>query len=120
MPPTPAVLLCALSPLPDVRRHLLSRCPAGLAVREAATTGELRALPPTGTLVVLFDPARTSPADVRSACPSAAELVAVSDLRLPAAEVGVDATLPLRRLTEADVTRAVFDATERRALAAAR
>lgn len=99
---------------------MLSRCPAGLAVREAATPAELADLPRTGTLVVFFDPARTSATDVRSACRSAPELVSISELRLPAAEVGIDAALPLSRLTEHELSRVVSDAIERQALADAR
>lgn len=114
-----AVLLCALHPHPDVRRLVLSRCPAGVPVHEAATAEELTALPPVGTLVVLFDPARTAPQDIRRACLGTPELVSISDLRLATAEVDADASLPLRRMTERELTRVLLDVTRRRALAVA-
>lgn len=114
------MLLCALHPLPDVRREVLSRFPADLRLHEAASPAELRALRPTGTLVVLFDPARTAPADIRSACLVTPELVSISHLRLPAIEAGVDAVLPLRRLTARALSRVLVEAAERRTLAVSR
>ena len=120
MPTTPAALLCVVHPLPDVRRQVLSHFPDGLSVCEAATVAELSAWPSTGTRVVLFDPARTAPADVREAGAGPAELVSISELRLPVPEVGVDAARPLRRISAQELARVVFEATERQTLAVAR
>ena len=117
MPQLSDVLLCVLHPQLDVREELLAHCPAELAVVTASQPDELRGLPAARTVVVLFDPARTVPAEVRQAVGPQGELVSISDLRLPVAEVGVDALLPLRRLTTRDLSRLLFDVVQRRAMA---
>lgn len=117
MPEISDVLLCVLHPQLDVREELLAHCPPGPPVVMASTVEELHGLPVSSTVVVLFDPARSAPEAVRRAVGQQVELVSISDLRLPVAEVGVDALLPLRRLTTRDLSRLLFDVVQRRAMA---
>ena len=119
MPQKHDLLLCALHPQLDVREELLAHCPPGSPVVLAASVEELHDLPPASTLVILLDPTRTAPADVRRAVGQRVELVSISGLRLPIAELGVDAVLPLRRLTARDLSRLLFDVVQRRTLASA-
>lgn len=119
MPAFPDLLLCALHPQLDVREELLAHVPPAVPVVTASTVDELHGLPMASTLVVLFDPARTAPSEVRRAAGQQAELVSISDLRLPVAEIGVDAVLPLRRLTARDLSRLLFDVVQRRTMTSA-
>lgn len=119
MPEISDVLLCVLHPQLDVREELLAHCPPGVPVVAASRPDELAGLPPSLIVVVLLDPARTVPREVRQAVGPAAELVSISDLRLPVAELGVDTLLPLRRLTTRDLSRLLFDVLQRRTMAGA-
>lgn len=114
-----SLTLCVLHPDPDTRRALLGLCPAGVHVLSAATPAELTTVPPSTVLVVLLDPARTNPAHVVQACAVRPELVSISDLRVAAADVGVDAVLPLRGMTARRLSRLVFDVVQRRTMLSA-
>lgn len=119
MPQNLDLLLCALHPQLDVREELLAHCPPGSSVVLASSVEELHDLPHASTVVILLDPARSAPADVRRAISQRVELVSISDLRLPLTEIGVDAVLPLRRLTARDLSRLLFDVVQRRTMPSA-
>lgn len=82
-------------------------CPEEVELDVLASADELASLAAAPPDVVLLDPVETAPAAVVAALGRRPVLVSVSDLEIPDDEVGVDARLPLRRLTRADVRQAI-------------
>ena len=119
MPDSPPLLLCVLHPAAAVRSVLLTRCPRGVQTAEVASPAELAAVQTDGPVVVLLDPARTDPAAVLASRHVRPQLVSISDLRLPAKDAGVDAVLPLRRLSEGFLWLLLADLAERRSVLSA-
>ena len=105
MSPSTPVLLCVVHPSAAVRAQAAAALPACVATAAAASADALPAQPGDAAVVVLFDPARTAPADVLARFDRRPHLVSISDLRLAAGEVGADQVLPLRRLDERAVRR---------------
>ena len=103
-PPVPPVL-CVLHPSLDVRAALLALLPSGALVASAASPAGLPSVPATAGVVVLLDPALTSPADAVAALPTRPTVVSISELRLPTSELGVDHVLPLSRITTTTVAQ---------------
>ncbi len=103
-PSTPA-LLCVVHPSTEVRDQVAAAFPGCVASATAASAGALPAAPEDAVVVVLFDPARTAPAEVLARYDRPPRLVSISDLRVAAEEVGADAVLPLRRIDEPAVRR---------------
>ena len=101
----PPVLVCVVHPSTEVRAQLAAALPGGAASAIAPSPAELPAPPDGAAVIVLFDPARTAPADVLARYDRRPHLVSISDLRVAAGEVGVDHVLPLRRLDEQAVRR---------------
>lgn len=99
------MLLCVVHPSPAVRAQVAAAFPGCVASATAASVGALPAAPEDAAVVVLFDPARTAPAEVRGRYDRRPHLVSISDLRVAAEEVGADVVLPLRRLDERAVRR---------------
>ena len=105
MSPSPPVLLCVVHPSAEVRDRVAAAFPGCVAGATAASPGALPAAPGDAAVVVLFDPARTSPAEVAARYARRPRLISISDLRLAAGEVGADVVLPLRLIDERTVRR---------------
>lgn len=99
------MLLCVAHPSTEVRARVAAAFPGYAASATAASPDALPVAPEDAAVVVLFDPARTAPADVLARYDRRPHLVSISDLRVAAEEVGVDLVLPLRRLDERAVHR---------------
>lgn len=100
MSPSLPVLLCVVHPSTEVCARVAAAFPGCLLTATAATAGALPAAPEDAAVVVLFDPARTAPAEVLARYDRRPRFVSISDLRVTAEEVGADVGLPLRRIDE--------------------